>query len=149
MFPDLRAGRPAQPDGDRMGRSIYSGKLLGIPAPLSFVVYTGTRGSPKEMRLSDAFSWDPEDLDCHLENVTRILHLGNVREGGMLWQYIRFCRINDECRERSGDDKTAYIRSLRERCMEENIFVTSAPESAHRRFLFRLSRVMPMRILSV
>ena len=60
---------------------IYGKKLIQLPSPEFYIVYTGDKQSPKEMKLSDAFYDHHSDfLQLHIKVLTEENSSGAVQE---------------------------------------------------------------------
>ena len=107
---------------DKHGISIYDD--YKIPVPEFYMVYVGPkRKLPDMVYLSDMF----EENDAVHPDVNGFIDLGVkvVRKSGkgdILDQYIRFCEITYEMREKYGDTKKA-IEATIEKCLQEGILV--------------------------
>lgn len=95
---------------------LYGAKAVTIPRPELYVVYTGERQDvPDLLRLSELY----EGLG-DAELTVKVLRGG--REGDILSQYVRFCKITDSNRRRYGRNQKAIEETIRQ-CMEEDILV--------------------------
>ena len=92
---------------------LYGTRAVSIPRPELYVVYTGKRKDvPGSLRLSDLYEGaGSADL------TVKVLRGGAA--GDILDQYVRFCRIADEQREKHGLTQKAVDETIRI-CIEEN-----------------------------
>ena len=96
-----------------------------IPVPEFYMVYVGPkRKLPNMIYLSDMFE---EDVDTKHPNLHGFINLGVkvVRKSGkgdILDQYVRFCEISYEMREKYGDTRKA-IEATIDKCLREGILV--------------------------
>ena len=95
---------------------LYGSKLVSIPRPELYMVYTGApRQLPEILRLSDMYNGSG---GAEIE----IKVLKNTGAGNIVDQYIRFCEISDEQRKQYGYTIKAVEETLRI-CCEENILM--------------------------
>ena len=108
------------------GQSMYSRKRLHFPTPSFFIIYTGQEDVPSSFLLSELFenSSDRASRSGVLESEACVeLQVNVVRKSGtdgILNQYIRFCQIADEMRDKFGDSDEADKETVK-KCMEEGI----------------------------
>lgn len=103
-----------------MGRklSLYSPKEIRLPRPELFVIYTGDQPDvPKTLRLSDLFREAPT-RGSGIEVTVEVIQ----KSGGLLGEYISFCKISDEQRRLHGRTDTAAQETIRV-CLERGILV--------------------------
>ena len=94
--------------------NLYSAKPVKLPRPELYVVYTGTKKNiPDVIRLSDLYEGDGS-----AEIEVRVLR--DSGKGDILDQYVRFCKIADEEREKRGNTEEAIAEIIR-RCKEEGV----------------------------
>ena len=92
--------------------SLYSGKAAVIPRPELYVIYTGGKQDvPEKLRLSDLYG----GKGC-AEVEASVVTDG----GGILGQYVAFCKISDEQRKLHGSSEEA-AREIVRICLERNI----------------------------
>lgn len=92
--------------------SLYSGKAAVIPRPELYVIYTGGKQDvPGKLRLSDLYG----GKGC-AEVEASVVTDG----GGILGQYVAFCKISDEQRKLHGSSEEA-AREIVRICLERNI----------------------------
>ncbi len=95
---------------------LYGSKLVSIPRPELYMVYTGApRQLPEILRLSDMYNGSG---GAEIE----IKVLKNTGAGNIVDQYIRFCEISDEQRKQYGYTMKAVEETLRI-CCEDNILM--------------------------
>ena len=93
---------------------LYGSHPVELPRPELYVVYTGDRKEiPEVLRLSDLYQGAG-----NAEVEVKVLRDDGT--GDILDQYVRFCKIADEQREKYGLTQEAIEETLRV-CMEENI----------------------------
>lgn len=93
---------------------LYAVKPVCIPRPELYVVYTGDRKDiPDVIHLSDLYEGDGS-----VDITIRVIR--STGNGSIVDQYIRFCRIADEEREKKGYTRDAVETAIR-RCLEENV----------------------------
>lgn len=96
---------------------LYGTKPVRIPRPELYVIYTGSKADvPDAIHLSDLYD-GAGDAEVAL-SVLRANGTGDIVD-----QYVRFCKISDEEREKHGNTEDAITNILR-RCKEEGILVT-------------------------
>ena len=95
---------------------LYAAKPVQIPRPELYVIYTGSKqGVPEVMHLSDLYGGGGS-----AEISVKILRANGT--GDIVDQYVRFCVIANEEREKCGNTEAA-IAGIMERCREEGILV--------------------------
>ena len=93
---------------------LYGTKPVTIPRPEMYVIYTGDQKTvPDAIHLSDLY----KGAGCVDLQVT-VLRGG--KEGDILSQYVRFCKITDKNRKLYGNTQKAVDATLRQ-CAEENV----------------------------
>ena len=106
---------------------LYSTKPVRVPRPELYVVYTGTKkNTPEQIRLSDLY-----ESRGDAEITVKVLR--DRGRGDVLDQYVRFCKIADEEREKHGDTEET-IQEIMRRCREESIlptFLASREKEVH------------------
>ena len=94
--------------------NLYGTAAVTIPRPELYVVYTGNREDvPETLLLSDLYG-GAGDVDV------RVKVLRGNGTGDIVDQYVRFCKIADEERNKHGRNGKAIEETLR-RCIEENV----------------------------
>ena len=113
--------------------NLHSTKAAVIPRPELYVVYTGKQDVPPVLHLSDLYA---DKLEDPAENAARVRELREkygwldlevrvLRRTGsrdLLDQYVRYCEINDEEREKTGRT-IETVRRIIQRCVEEGVLV--------------------------
>ena len=106
---------------------LYGTKPVQIPRPELYVVYTGTKKeTPEQIRLSDLYEGQGD-----AEITVKVLR--DRGTGDILDQYVRFCEIADEEREKHGNGEET-VREIIRRCMDEGIllaFLASREKEVH------------------
>lgn len=96
---------------------LYSGKAVKIPRPELYVVYTGEREDvPETLLLSELYDAEG-DAELHVKV------LRDEKNGDILAQYVRFCKIVDMNRRLHGSTQKALDETFHQ-CMEENILTS-------------------------
>ena len=93
--------------------NLYGTEAVTVPRPELYVVYTGSRKDiPETLLLSDLYG-GAGDAEVHVKV------LRGTGNGDIVDQYVRFCKIADEERNRHGCTGEAIEETLR-RCIERN-----------------------------
>ena len=82
---------------DSSGLYIHSGKRLDIPKPELYVIYSGSSHVPEEI----SFAREYFGGDCELDLKVHVITGANADT--IAGQYIGFCNVYDEMRQRYGD----------------------------------------------
>ncbi len=96
---------------------LYGEKLVKIPKPELYVIYTGSRQDvPDVLRLSDMYEGDAANADVDVTvHVLKARGTSNVLE-----QYVEFCKIESEMVRRYGRSKET-IQKIVDQCIEQGI----------------------------
>lgn len=81
-----------------LDKNLYKRKLIRLPAPEFYVVYTGNEDFPEELHLSDAF-----ESDAFMELNVKVIKKENINS--MLGGYISFVKLVEENKEAMGNEK--------------------------------------------
>ena len=112
---------------EEMELNLYSAKAVQIPRPELYVIYTGSQPDvPEEIRLSDLYEGKG---DAELR--VKVLRGDGTRD--ILDQYVRFCEVADENREKYGRNRKAVEETIRQ-CMAEGVlapFLASRQKEVH------------------
>ncbi len=96
--------------------SLYSPKMVQIPPPELYMVYTGNKKNvPEELHLSDMWMKDAGKGDIDL--TVKVLRGG---DNTILGQYVDFCKITDQQRKIYGATQKAILETMRI-CQERGI----------------------------
>ncbi len=99
-------------------KSLYSRKLIELPAPEFYVVYTGNEGCGDYMHLTDAFPEKYRDnafINLDVKVVTE------ENKNNILGGYITFVKKAEELKHTPGYTFTEALRETVKWCREENI----------------------------
>ena len=94
--------------------NLYGTAAVTIPRSELYVVYTGNREDVPETLLLSELYGGAGDVEV------RVKVLCGRGPGDIVDQYVRFCKIADEERNKHGRNGKAIEETLR-RCMEENV----------------------------
>lgn len=99
-------------------KSLYSSKLITLPAPEFYVVYTGNKECGDYMHLTDAFP-DEYRNNSFLELDIKVIK--NEDKNNILGGYIAFVKKAEKLKRTQGYTFTKALKEAVEWCREENI----------------------------
>ncbi len=99
-------------------KTLYSKKLIGLPAPEFYVIYTGSEKCGDYMHLSDAF---PEEYKNSLFLQLDIKVIKSEDKNNILGGYITFVKKAEELKHTPGYTFTDALKETVQWCRQENI----------------------------
>lgn len=97
------------------GLDVYDSKIIRLPKPEFYVVYTGSKKVPEEIRLSkEFFNGEDIDIDIRAKVITKSV------KGDILDQYIEFAHEFDRNRVKFGNAEDA-AQATYKHCIQNDI----------------------------
>ena len=95
----------------------FGSKKMPIPMFEPYVIYTGDQEVPDTLRLSDLYIVKGR---ARVETEVQVLRGDAADKNDIVNQYVRFCKIADEERRKSGST-VETVKAIIDRCIEENV----------------------------
>ncbi len=101
---------------EQNGQNLYGSRKVKMPKPELYVIYTGNKGGkPDTISLSKEF-FNGEDIDIEVK--AKVIYESDT--GDIINQYIIFCKVLDEQREKYGMTEQAIKETIRI-CKDRNV----------------------------
>jgi len=101
---------------EQNGQNLYVSRKVKMPKPELYVIFTGNKGrKPDTISLSKEF-FNGEDIDIEVK--AKVIYESDT--GDIINQYIIFCKVLDEQREKYGMTEQAIKETIRI-CKDRNV----------------------------
>ena len=101
--------------GNEKDWNTFAKKGINVPDAVFYIIYSGEERVPDTLRLSGLGVGK-----TRMEVEVRVLRGDIADKNDIVWQYVRFCKIADEERRKSGPT-VETVKVIIDRCIEENV----------------------------